>query len=56
VVLPVKEVDMIGLHLCDDDTRLELGAFLNGDGREQARQALRDAGLVETSDRWWVQG
>ncbi len=56
VVLPVKEVDMIGLHLCDDDTRLELGAFLNGDGREQARQALRDAGLVETSDRWWAQG
>ena len=27
VVLPVKEVDMIGLHLCDDDTRLELGAL-----------------------------
>mgnify|MGYP000367637692 FL=1 len=53
VILPVKEVDMIGLHLCDDDTRLELGVFLNGDGREEARRALRDAGLVETSDRWW---
>ncbi len=56
VQLPAKEVDMIGLHLCDDATRLPLGAFLNGDDREQARRALRAAGLVETTDRWWQQG
>ena len=49
VVLPVKEVDMIGLHLCDDDTRLELGAFLNGDGREQAPRRC-------ATPAWWKLG
>ncbi|MBL7248984.1 DUF2244 domain-containing protein [Alloalcanivorax marinus] len=53
LTMPVKEVDLMRLRLCDDHGGVELGAFLNGEGREAARQALRRAGLIETADRWW---
>lgn len=50
---PANEFDLLKLSLQDDHTRLPVGSFLNGVGREQARRALRHAGLLETSDRWW---
>ncbi|MCU5787340.1 DUF2244 domain-containing protein [Alloalcanivorax marinus] len=53
VILPARSVDLMRLTLRDDRTGLEVGAFLHADAREQARRALRDAGLMETSDRWW---
>ena len=53
LTMPEKEVDMMRLRLCDDQVGVELGTFLNNEGREAARQALRQAGLVETADRWW---
>lgn len=53
VILPARSVDLPRLILRDDESGLEVGAFLHGEGREQARRALRGAGLMETSDRWW---
>nr|WP_256489680.1 DUF2244 domain-containing protein [Pleionea sp. CnH1-48] len=50
---PVKPMDMLELHLRDEQSDYEVGAFLNNDDRKLARSALKKAGLAETLDRWW---
>lgn len=54
VVQPERPLDLIELFLVKDGARLPVGSFLNHDEREETRLALRAAGLMETSNRWWL--
>lgn len=53
VTKPKKPMDLPILHLADHKLRLEIGQFLNEQDREQLRDELIDAGVVECVDRWW---
>ena len=54
VLHPERPLDSIELILMSDGVRLPVGSFLNNDDREEMRQVLRHAGLMETSNRWWL--
>ena len=51
---PERPLDLLELTLVAADTRLPVGTFLNNDEREETRLMLRRAGLMETSNRWWL--
>ena len=50
---PVKPMDLIQLRLADHKTDLKIGEFLNQEDREQVRNVLIGAGIIECVDRWW---
>ncbi len=51
---PERPLDLMELALVGPGRRLTVGEFLNQDEREDTRIALRRAGLMETSNRWWL--
>jgi uncharacterized membrane protein len=53
VTYPERPLDLMELVLVDRRQRLRVGEWLNNQQREETRLALRQAGLAETSNRWW---
>jgi uncharacterized membrane protein len=53
VTKPKKPLDLIHLRLKDNNHSIEVGEFLNKEDREQVRNALVNAGVVECVDQWW---
>lgn len=42
------------LRLVDEQVSVSVGGFLNREDRALLRRCLRDAGLMEVSNRWWL--
>lgn len=53
VTEPEHSMDKAKLHLLDQHSSMELGAFLNQDDCQLAREALKSAGLFVCSNKWW---
>lgn len=51
---PERPLDLMELVLIHQGQNLPVGKFLNNNQREETRVALRQAGLAETSNRWWL--
>ncbi len=54
VVEPERPTQPVELNLADSHSHYEIGHFLNQQDRLTTRQALKDAGLPELSNKWWV--
>jgi len=51
---PERPTEPIELNLTDSESRFELGAFLNKDDKIATRIALKNAGLSEFNNQWWL--
>lgn len=53
IIEPEHSMDKARLTLTDQQTSLELGAFLNQQDCQLARTQLKQAGLIVCSNKWW---
>ncbi len=54
VAEPESPMKPVGLKLADSKSRFELGPFLSSSDKAEARLALKNAGLKEINEKWWV--
>ena len=53
VTEPEHSMDKVKLQLSDQHSSMELGAFLNQQDCQLAREELKSAGLFVSSNKWW---
>jgi len=55
VTQPRKPIETLELALKSESHKLSIGEFLNPNDKEDARQSIRNAGIIECSSKWWKQ-